>query len=182
MYCFVSLQLFSFVSKKVAEPGGSRCLSGRWSLITRREWSVSARNTSLYLGFKKKEENVYHRQHGRIEEHEPYEWNLEERGEKVFQGLGWQLCYHGAHEYRQPSNIVVTHTRQLTLHISAVCLARTPTFPAVPGKSCPLPRMLCLESRHKEKCQVLRYLLVTTDRCDVYAFLLWMHLIAECIW
>lgn len=34
--------------------------------------------------------------------------------QKKCQGLVLQLCYRSAHDYRQPSTVIVTHTKQLT--------------------------------------------------------------------
>lgn len=70
-----------------------------WSLITHSKWSVLLWDTGLHLAL----ENS----------HNTGTWTVRVQS-KRFRGLVWQLCYRSAHEYRQPSTVIVTHTKQLT--------------------------------------------------------------------
>lgn len=130
LLCVSASKLFFYFFKKWQKNRPPLSLSVRWSLITRGEWSVSPRNTGLHLSLgKKKKKKVCQRQHRGT-------WTVRVQSQKNSQGLGWQLCYHGAHEYRQPSPVIVTHTRQLTrkkeaLHFLTVHLPRIPMFSAV---------------------------------------------------
>lgn len=187
IYGFESLQFFNFFFGK----------SGRTWRLSLSLWKMEFNNTQgvKCLGEKhqlvfrvqkkkkkKKKENVYQRQHGRIEEHEPYERNLGERGEKkkkCFKDSADSCVITALMNIDSPPTLLwltLGSWRFTFLPFVSLGLQRSQRFPA---KVAHCQKCCALKLRHKKK--MLWYLLVTSDRRHVFAFLLGVHLIAEAV-